>query len=424
MNKKQEEKGITLIALIITIIIMLILVGVTISISLQGGLFGYAKKAAKDTKNALEYENSLAEGIINGQTIDDIVGTAVADDWYEAPAEELKIDKDGNYHISTCAELALFAKTVNEGNDFAGKTVYLDKNLDLQGNENKQWTPIGIRDVKPFNGTFDGKNHYISGIYINTTEDGFAYGLFGYVNSGNIQGIGVINGYIKGRNSTGGIVGEFLNENGYIKNCYNLTEVEGSSNAGGIVGFNYGTIENCYNVGKITVADGGDGAGGIAGNAAFCTVKECYNKGEIVAGEGNCSWTGGIVGWSEEARLTIENCYNIGNINGKTSGGIVGFFASYSEISNCYNIGTIDGSENIGEIVGIAISEISENCYYKSGTTNEAAGKIDGNVTVKATAKTEEEMKADAFVGLLNNGGTAWKKDTGINKGYPILSWQ
>ena len=61
---QYEQKGITLIALIITIIVMLILVGVTISISLQGGLFGYAKKATKDTKNALEQEKTLANGDI------------------------------------------------------------------------------------------------------------------------------------------------------------------------------------------------------------------------------------------------------------------------------------------------------------------------------------------------------------------------
>ena len=63
-KNKYEQKGITLIALIITIIVMLILVGVTISISLQGGLFGYAKKAAKDTEEAKTKEQMLAEGMV------------------------------------------------------------------------------------------------------------------------------------------------------------------------------------------------------------------------------------------------------------------------------------------------------------------------------------------------------------------------
>ena len=48
MNKgKNTAKGITLIALVITIIVMLILVAVTISMALNGGLFGYAKEDRK-----------------------------------------------------------------------------------------------------------------------------------------------------------------------------------------------------------------------------------------------------------------------------------------------------------------------------------------------------------------------------------------
>ena len=39
--------------------------------------------------------------------------------------------------------------------------------------------------------------------------------------------------------------------------------------------------------------------------------------------------------------------------------------------------------------------------------------------------KTEEEMKQDSFVELLNNGESNWKKDVNnINNGYPILSWE
>lgn len=48
--KENSHKGITLIALIITIIIMLLLVGVTISISLNGGLFRTAKDAVDKTE--------------------------------------------------------------------------------------------------------------------------------------------------------------------------------------------------------------------------------------------------------------------------------------------------------------------------------------------------------------------------------------
>ena len=54
--KKLNQKGITLISLIITIIVMLILVGVTVTVALDGGLFRTAKKATTETEIAKERE--------------------------------------------------------------------------------------------------------------------------------------------------------------------------------------------------------------------------------------------------------------------------------------------------------------------------------------------------------------------------------
>ena len=60
----KKNKGITLIALVITIIVMLILVVVTIRISTKGGLFDYAGKAARETKDAITDETDIANGKI------------------------------------------------------------------------------------------------------------------------------------------------------------------------------------------------------------------------------------------------------------------------------------------------------------------------------------------------------------------------
>ena len=61
----KDQKGITLVALVITIIVMLILVGVSITIALNGGLFDITKKAAKDTKDAAEAETNFSSGQVN-----------------------------------------------------------------------------------------------------------------------------------------------------------------------------------------------------------------------------------------------------------------------------------------------------------------------------------------------------------------------
>ena len=57
MQKLEEEKGITLLALIITVVIMLILAAVTISVTLgEGGLVDQAKWAAEQTANLTKSE--------------------------------------------------------------------------------------------------------------------------------------------------------------------------------------------------------------------------------------------------------------------------------------------------------------------------------------------------------------------------------
>ena len=66
---KKEQKGITLVALVITIIILLILAGISIATLSQTGLFQRAKDAKEKSINAqgvenntlVEYENAFNE---------------------------------------------------------------------------------------------------------------------------------------------------------------------------------------------------------------------------------------------------------------------------------------------------------------------------------------------------------------------------
>lgn len=55
----KGQKGITLIALIITIIVMLILVAVAVSAAVQSNLFGHAGNAATEYKTQQEREQNL-----------------------------------------------------------------------------------------------------------------------------------------------------------------------------------------------------------------------------------------------------------------------------------------------------------------------------------------------------------------------------
>ncbi len=106
--------------------------------------------------------------------------------WYNENTDE--------FHINSAAQFKGLADLVSYNQcSFEGKTVYLDCDIDLASHP---WTPIGLHNSKPFYGIFDGQNHSITNLYINT--DNFEYpdmkdnvGLFGYAVKAIIRNIAV-----------------------------------------------------------------------------------------------------------------------------------------------------------------------------------------------------------------------------------------
>ena len=59
-QERRDEKGITLVALVVTIIVLIILAGVTLNIVLDNdGIINEAKQAADDYENAQKEEQEL-----------------------------------------------------------------------------------------------------------------------------------------------------------------------------------------------------------------------------------------------------------------------------------------------------------------------------------------------------------------------------
>ena len=102
------------------------------------------------------------------------------------------IDQSKMLKISTADELKAFRDDVNSGNTYEDWYVYLANDITLDINE--LWVPIGLylnensspdnESNIPFSGIFDGKNHNVDGIYINTTNK--VQGLFGLIDSGKV----------------------------------------------------------------------------------------------------------------------------------------------------------------------------------------------------------------------------------------------
>ncbi|MGN0106816.1 MAG: hypothetical protein ACI4A5_03855, partial [Hominilimicola sp.] len=149
------------------------------------------------------------------------------------------------YLISTADDLKQLATDVNGGTTYSGKYFKMTANIDLNPGKTiapdsadltsaAQWTPIGTGSTKSFQGNFNGDNHTISGVYVDTTSS--YVGLFGCTYNAGISNVGVINSYIKGGSRVGGFVG-YGNSSTYT-NCYATGDVSGSgSRVGGFVGY-------------------------------------------------------------------------------------------------------------------------------------------------------------------------------------------
>ena len=76
LKMRREEKGITLVALIITIVVMLILVAVSINVIVNSDLIGHAEKTGDAYRNAIAKEEAYNPSIGNGKTLDDYMKDA------------------------------------------------------------------------------------------------------------------------------------------------------------------------------------------------------------------------------------------------------------------------------------------------------------------------------------------------------------
>ena len=90
-KRLKEEKGITLIALVITIIVLIILAVVSINIIFgENGMFGTAKEARQYQLNAEAYDNEKMQEIANSiqAKVDEITNGTTGEDGLEGLSSE------------------------------------------------------------------------------------------------------------------------------------------------------------------------------------------------------------------------------------------------------------------------------------------------------------------------------------------------
>ena len=287
------------------------------------------------------------------------------------------------FQIETAAQLAHFAKTVNEGEAYLHKYIVLTADIDLA---NKEWTPIGNHS-NLFKGNFNGNNHTVTGMQIRGELD--RVGLFGECKKFNvdsaIKNITVKDSVICGNKFVGAIVGSAEEIN--IENCRSIgNTINGETDVGGICGkiggYSVGKVSQCYNSSKVT---GQGRVGGIAGMGGI--AENCLNTGEItIIREGYRSACGGIFGIFGDATTSarVTACVNLGKVSGGESfGGIVGKTetSSTGHISNCYyNMDAITGGFDAGtaltagQLCG-ALPEGLDSTIWKEGGVDTSTAK-------------------------------------------------
>jgi len=286
-------------------------------------------------------------------------------------------------------------------------------NINMTG---ESFTPIGDFSSgfnSTFKGSFDGNEHYITGLTI--SGENFL-GLFGYVyNNAIIKNLGLVNcnitsngeesivggiagncnydvtiencyvtGSVQGVFITGGVVG--ATDSTTVRNCYSTASVIGGTNVGGIVGFNGNSsnVDNCHFTGEVW---GIGSVGGVVGaNYSDSNMKNCYNTGVVSASK---QLAGGVVG--ENDKSTVQYCYSTSNLICNSSndiGGVVG--GNYGgTVEYCYSTGNVSGVQLVGGVVGVNSDDEAvvfprygkvQHCYATGSVSSGSAFRVGGVV--------------------------------------------
>lgn len=255
--------------------------------------------------------------------------------------KEPKKEKDC-YQIGSVEELFGFAAIVNGTDSMTRDSAACGKltddivvneellkdngRFDGQKTEIILWTPM-----KDFAGKFDGNKKKISGLFYKDSAN--AVGLFGSITGGTkkepvvIKDLGLVDSYIEGYTSVGGIVGTATAAYLSLSNVYNTSTIVGYNNIGGLLG-------------------------------------------------------SGIVDPKEDTlskyTLTITNCYNTGIVEATfTAGGLVGIAGEVVSLTNSYNFGKVSGAERADALIGfnyIGIKISIQNTFYSSKQSSRYGG--------------------------------------------------
>ena len=432
-NKIKEKKfvknrGITLIALVITIIVLLILAGVSISmLSGDNGILSRAAEARIESRaSKVEEEKNLWKselgidkyaGTNEAKTLDELLNELLSQELITDSEKQIILDtgivtigsrtiefmtdeekptivnvtkntalpagtEENPYQIFSIEDLVQLSINVNSGDSYEGKYIKMMKTLDF--NDENSYLNAYSTEYGNLNGIDDDGNELKTEMMTGTGFTPLAQENNTYF-SGNFEGNNyrIENIYINGKNYA-----SFISK---VKNAkLSNLEITGSIVAigpAGIIGLvekdSTFRVENCIN--RATLNSTGPGwIGGIINTINSNAQVEMINcNNNVNLGTYNKNVVGGLV-YSNLGTLKIDGGGNTGELQGYMVGGIVCRSNTELEVSNCNNTGNITSNGSpTGGIIGVsgADSVTFKNCKNSGNitSTSQYVGGIIGN---------------------------------------------
>lgn len=320
--------------------------------------------------------------------------------------------QENPYIIKTEAQLRAFAAATAEDTTYSESYVALDADITLTS----EWTPIHA-----FAGSFDGRNHTVSGLKIGTASAPKALasaGFFDYLgNTATVKNLKLTDVAIYVQ-TTG---------TGMDDRCYAGALVGGMTRIGNNV-----TIDHCSATGSMISANSlvysyAGGLIGLLGQNAFVTncwadipvsaiVPETASMGTSIAG--------GLIAGNTTGSM-VANCAALGNVTASGvnysalmssyAGGLGGQLTGI--IQNCYAAGNVSLTNKIpattpciGGLMGQLSNGVAVDAYFNSNakaTVNDTAATLEaiGKSTNSDTKNVAGKLTGStSFVGTMNLG--------------------
>ena len=285
------------------------------------------------------------------------------------------------YYLTQSSDLVKLQDLVNSGVDTTNVTFELMADINMRG---VAFRCIGYDLGNAFRGTFNGNQHVISNLTINSTENNV--GLFGSVNDCQINSLGLENVDITGADAVGGLVGDGFNIR--ISNSYVTGSVIGVLDVGGLIGTAWDSGDVGYSYSSASVKSSGSVGGLIGSIPSFgMKVHNSYAEGQVT---GNGA-VGGFIGFIDSRTNNIDGYFDIDK-TGQTVGVGGGFYSgtatglSTADIQVLINNGTLPkydyGSDGDVDNAGLELTlqigiDSSVNSQLKFGTDLEFKLDID-----------------------------------------------